>query len=74
MLHQLLAYVGPGPGLTMLWALIALLGTIGACVLYLLTWPMRLVIRWARGGAADEQSSGSPNGDADGSKPPEERK
>lgn len=44
-----LAYVGPGPGLTMVWAFIALLGTIGLAVLYLLFWPIRMLIRKIRG-------------------------
>lgn len=53
-LGDLLAYVGPGPGLTMLWALIALLGTIGLAVLYLLAWPLRMLIRRKRGVAPTE--------------------
>ena len=45
----MMAYVGPGPGLTMLWAFLGLLGTIGLAILYLLTWPVRMMIRKARG-------------------------
>lgn len=56
-LHHLLAYVGPGPGLTMLWAFIALLGTIALSVLYLLSWPLRLLIRRGRGSAPDSPPS-----------------
>lgn len=55
-LHPPLAYVGPGPGLTMVWAFIALLGTICLSLLYLLTWPLRRLLRWARGPAADIQA------------------
>ncbi len=44
-----LAYVGPGPGLTMFWALLALLGTIGLAILSLLLWPIRMLIRKIRG-------------------------
>jgi hypothetical protein len=58
--HGLLAYVGPGPGLTMAWAFIALMGTIALAVLSLLIWPIRLLIRRLRGTApapTDTQAS-----------------
>lgn len=65
-----LAYVGPGPGLTMLWALIALLGTIGLAVLYLLLWPLRMLFRRKRGAApAEEPTAAAP--DADPAEPTE---
>ena len=40
-----LAYVGPGSGVTMLWALLAVLGGILFMVLGLLFWPVRVVLR-----------------------------
>jgi hypothetical protein len=46
---EILAYVGPGPGLTMFWAFVALLGTIGLAILYLLIWPVRMLLRRGRG-------------------------
>lgn len=68
LLHQLLGYVGPGPGLTMLWAFIALLGTILLSVLYLLIWPLRALIRRTRGPAADGQTP-APAADGDPGQP-----
>ena len=46
---NVIAYVGPGPGLTMVWAFIVLLGTILLAFLSLLLWPIRMVIRKIRG-------------------------
>jgi hypothetical protein len=46
---MILAYVGPGPGLTMFWAFLALLGTICLAVLSLLALPFRILIRRLRG-------------------------
>jgi hypothetical protein len=40
-----LAYVGPGSGITMLWALLAVLGGILFMVLGLVLWPLRILIR-----------------------------
>jgi Na+-transporting methylmalonyl-CoA/oxaloacetate decarboxylase gamma subunit len=45
----MLGYVGPGPGLTMVWAFLGLLGTIALAVLSLLIWPIRMMIRKIRG-------------------------
>ncbi|MBI81810.1 MAG: hypothetical protein CMJ81_01310 [Planctomycetaceae bacterium] len=39
-----LAYVGPGPGLSMLWALVALLVTLGSALLAVLLWPLRILL------------------------------
>jgi hypothetical protein len=60
-LSNLLAYVGPGPGLTMFWAFVALLGTIGLAILYLLIWPVRMLIRRARGDATPSAESSPPD-------------
>jgi hypothetical protein len=49
--------VGPGPGLTMVWAFVCLIGTIGLAVLYLLIWPLRLLIRRMRGATPVESQS-----------------
>ena len=52
----LLAYVGPGPGLTMFWAFVALIATIGLAILTLLLWPLRMLLtklRRARTGLTD---------------------
>lgn len=43
-----LAYIGPGPGLTMLWALIALVGTVLSAVVALLFFPIRVLLRRRR--------------------------
>lgn len=63
-----LAYVGPGPGLTMLWALIALIGTIGLAVLYLLIWPLRLLFR-RKGDVAPTEVPSPAAPDADPAEP-----
>lgn len=46
---HVLAYVGPGPGLTAAWAFFALLGTIALAILSILIWPIRVMIRKMRG-------------------------
>jgi hypothetical protein len=48
-LCNVLGYVGPGPGLTMGWALLALLGTVALSILYLLIWPVRMLLRRGKG-------------------------
>ena len=40
-----LAYVGPGSGVTMLWALLAILGGVLFMVFGLLFWPVRVLLR-----------------------------
>jgi hypothetical protein len=40
-----MAYVGPGTGITMLWALLAVLGGVLLMVLGLVFWPVRMLIR-----------------------------
>ncbi len=49
---QLLAYVGPGPGLTMVWAFVALIGTILLALGAVLIWPLRVMLRKMREGRA----------------------
>ncbi len=51
-IHQLfslpgicLAYVGPGTGITVLWALLAVLGGVLLMVFGLIFWPVRMLIR-----------------------------
>ena len=53
----LFGYVGPGPGLTMVWAFFALLGTIGLAILSVLLWPLRMLIRRVRGTSAKQQGN-----------------
>ncbi len=55
-----LSYVGPGPGLTMFWAFLALLGTIALAVLSLLIWPIRVLIKRLRGEAPPAADAASP--------------
>jgi hypothetical protein len=40
-----LAYIGPGTGITVLWALLAVLGGILLMVFGLVFWPVRMLIR-----------------------------
>ncbi len=51
-----LSYVGPGPGLTMVWAFLGLLGTIALAVLSILIWPIRMLIHKIRGTSPDQQN------------------
>jgi len=44
----LLAYIGPGPGLTMLAALIGMLATLGIALWTVALWPLRAMIRKRR--------------------------
>jgi hypothetical protein len=46
---RLLAYVGPGPGLTMFWAFVGLLSTIVLAVFSVVYYPIRNLIRSIRG-------------------------
>jgi len=50
-----LAYVGPGPGLTMVWAFLALMGTILLAIVSILLWPIRMLIRKMRGETTADQ-------------------
>ncbi len=45
-----LAYVGPGAGFAFVSSLFVLLWTLALAVLTLATWPLRLAVRWGRGG------------------------
>ena len=53
-----LAYVGPGPGLTMFWAFLVLIGTVLLALVSVLFWPIRMMIRKMRG---TPKSDGEPN-------------
>ena len=67
---HLIGYVGPGPGLTMFWAFLALLGTIALAVLYLLIWPFRMLLRKMRGTPPAANDSASNNTTAKGTDTP----
>jgi hypothetical protein len=67
---QIIGYVGPGPGLTMFWAFLALLGTIALAVLYLLIWPFRMLLRKLRGTPPAANDTGSNTAAAKGSDTP----
>jgi hypothetical protein len=43
-----LAYVGPGPGLSMLGALIGLVATLAIALLAVALWPLRVLMRRLR--------------------------
>lgn len=47
-LSATLAYIGPGPGLSMTWALIGLVGTVLSALAALLFWPVKLMLRRLR--------------------------
>lgn len=56
----LLAYVGPGPGLTMFWAFVGLLSTIGLAVVSILFYPIRSLIRSVRGAPPPSEAATDP--------------
>lgn len=56
-----LAYVGPGSGVTMLWALLAVLGGILFMVFGLLFWPVKVLLRSIRKNKAKNKGEGSPS-------------
>ena len=56
-----LAYVGPGSGITMLWALLAVLGGILFMVLGLVLWPLRILIRAIKRKKSKNESENTPN-------------
>ncbi len=45
MLNGCFAYVGPGPGLSMLGAFVGLLATVLVCVWAIGLWPVRALLR-----------------------------
>ncbi len=63
-----LAYVGPGSGITMLWALLAILGGILFMVFGLLFWPVRVLLRSIKKKKANGRSGSSPNLNTEDSK------
>jgi hypothetical protein len=54
----LLAYVGPGPGLTMLAALVGMLATLAIALWTVALWPVRVMLRRRRE-ARDEPGVGT---------------
>jgi hypothetical protein len=61
-LPMMLAYVGPGPGLSMMWALLGLLVTILAAFSAIAVWPVRLLMRRWRRRADSSESNRSAQG------------
>ncbi len=53
---SLIAYVGPGPGLSMGAALIGLVATVFVAILAVFSWPIRVAIRKMRGIEPEEAS------------------
>jgi hypothetical protein len=62
-----LAYVGPGSGVTMFWALLAVLGAILFTVVGLVLWPVRLLMRSIKRKKSRDGGTGSPNVNAEDS-------
>ena len=63
-----LGYVGPGSGVTMFWALLAVLGAILFTVVGLLLWPVRLLLRSIKRYKARDKSRSTPNLNTENSK------
>jgi hypothetical protein len=63
--ESVLAYVGPGAGLSLLGALWGLLVAVAAALAFIILWPMRRMLRQragARGAGADERDDRSERG------------
>lgn len=54
------AYVGPGPGLTMLGSLVGLVGSLLVAVFMILLWPMRLYYKKMKARKAGSKPSDTP--------------
>ena len=61
---SIIAYVGPGPGLSMGWALFALLATVFSAIFAVFLWPLRVALRKMRGGG-DEDAEASDEEEAE---------
>ncbi len=61
-LPMMLAYVGPGPGLSMMWALLGLLVTVLAAFSAIAVWPVRVLMRRWRGRSDSAESPRSAQG------------
>ena len=58
-----LAYVGPGPGLTMLGSLVGLVGSLFVALFMILAWPLRLYykkMKARKAGTATPPSDSTP--------------
>ena len=62
-----LAYVGPGSGITMIWALLAVLGGILLMVVGLVLWPVKLLLRCIKRNKSKNGSQSAPNLNAENS-------
>jgi H+/gluconate symporter-like permease len=62
-LTGVLAYVGPGPGLSLTWALVGLIATIFTALFAVLFWPIRVLLRKIRGGEPESEESDEDAGD-----------
>lgn len=52
------AYITPGPGLTMIGSLIALIGSVVVALAMVLFWPLRMMYKKLRGGKPSAPASG----------------
>lgn len=68
----LLAYVGPGPGLSMTAALLGLLATVFLALLAFFSWPLRVLLRKIRGGGDEEPAPADVQSDDPGTDDEEE--
>lgn len=61
-----LAYVGPGPGLSLTWALVGLVGTVLSAVVAVLFWPVKRLLRRGRDGSDSQPGSPTPASERSG--------
>ena len=59
---ECLAYIGPGPGLSMIGVLIGLVATLLAAFWAVALWPLRALLRRRREGRQEEASQPVSNG------------
>jgi len=64
LLNALVAYIGPGAGLGLVGALIAVVSAIMAALFFVVLWPIRMMMRKAKAGSQQSPPSAVPGGPA----------
>jgi hypothetical protein len=64
LLNALVAYIGPGAGLGLVGALIAVVSAVMAALFFVVLWPIRMMLRKAKVSQQQTTSSALPGGPA----------
>jgi hypothetical protein len=64
LLNVLVAYIGPGAGLGLIGALIAVVSAVMAALLFVVLWPIRMMLRKAKATHQQAAPSAMPGGPA----------